>query len=857
MLPVIATKLFAPVPRPAVVCRSRLLERLEEEIAAGRGLVLLEAPAGYGKTTLLAQWLRGGGRTFAWLSLDEGDNDPARFLAALIAALQTAAGEGVGQATESMLHMPQPPSAEVAITYLINDLAAMKQPLVLVLDDYHVISAGAVHRAVQVLLEHRPGALHVVLATRADPPLSVARLRARGEVLELRAADLRFTVDETACLLSPLPLGQEAVAALAARTEGWAAGLQLAGLSLQGRDAGSAQAFVESFSGSHRYIIDYLAEEVLRGQSPAVRAFLCQTAWLDRFNASLCDAVTERPDSRTLIALLEQADLFLVPLDDRREWYRYHHLFRDVLQTELAPAERVQIHQRAALWLEQHDLLEEAIRHRLAAGDASRAAELVRSGAERLLAAGETSAMLRWLDMVPDEQVWADPDLTVYRLWGLLITGQIEVAARHLAAHAPLEPLTPVVRGRLTTLRAWVAGYQRSKEVARLTTEAVQQVPEDDVVCRCAVLILQANVLSMQGDGEGGIRSFRFAYQMARDHGLPFMAMTAAMDLALSLGNRGRRREAEAFCQEALRSYADRYGKPLPITGPVQIQFGVLCYEAGRLAEARQHLTSGIARCQEIRFYGLLIGDGERALARVLLAEGNGEAGLQMLRQAREGAGKLGLAEVAAEMGALEAELLIRMGRIAEADLWAAQAPAEHPVVALTYARWLLVKQRLAEALGALEQVGALCRRCGYARHLITVLLLGAQALDGLGRKTEATRWLEEAVRSGAPEEYVQAFLDEAPALQRLLPAVRSVAPAFVDRLLPARDHGSKGLEGLTEREVELLRLVAAGLSNEAMAKQLYISLTTVKWHVRNIYDKLGVHSRTQAVARARELGLL
>ncbi|HWI63555.1 MAG TPA: AAA family ATPase, partial [Symbiobacteriaceae bacterium] len=355
MMPVVATKLFAPIPHPAAVRRTRLLQRLDAGLEGAARLLLVEAPAGYGKSTLLAAWLAAAGRPYSWLSLDQGDDDLARFTWGLVAALRQVAGDGVGQAVESLLSMPQAPAPDAVAGSLVNDLLRLEHPVIVVLDDYHVIRSPEVHRVIQVLLERRPPALHLVIATRADPLLPVARWRARGEVAEIRADELRFTTEEAGEFLRRtmnLTVPDEAVAALGARTEGWAAGLQLAGLSLKGRDADGVRSFVTSFSGSHRYVIDYLADEVLRELSSNLRDFMRQTAVLERLSADLCDAVTGWSDSRTHLAALERANLFLIPLDDGREWYRYHHLFQDVLRSELSRAERVTLHGRAAVWYE-------------------------------------------------------------------------------------------------------------------------------------------------------------------------------------------------------------------------------------------------------------------------------------------------------------------------------------------------------------------------------------------------------------------------------------------------------------------------------------------------------------------------
>ena len=413
----LATKLHVPRPQPGFVPRRRLVEALDEGLARGR--VLVCAPAGFGKTALLADWARGGGRPVAWLGLDGGDSDPARFWRYVVAALDRARPGLAGR-----VGPPPPRSFEGLVTALINELAADPGPdeVLLVLDDYHLVDSGPVHESVAFLLENLPPGLRVVVSSRADPPLPLARLRARGQLAELRAADLRFTPEEAAALLGETAgpgLPATAVAALAARTEGWAAGLQLAGLSLRGH--ADAAGFVAAFSGSHRFVLDYLADEVLDGQTGQVRAFLLETSVLERLTGGLCDAVTGRPGSQAMLADIERAGLFLVPLDEVRGWWRYHHLFADLLRARLQAEQpgRVQaLHRAAAAWCEEHDLADDAVRHALAAGDAAWAARLVERHVEELLGRSEGATLRRWLSALPAESVRDRPRLCLAQAYG-------------------------------------------------------------------------------------------------------------------------------------------------------------------------------------------------------------------------------------------------------------------------------------------------------------------------------------------------------------------------------------------------------------------------------------------------------
>jgi LuxR family maltose regulon positive regulatory protein len=538
--------------------------------------------------------------------------------------------------------MPQAPAPEAVADCLVGDLLRLEQPVILVLDDYHVIRSAEVHRAVQMVLDRRPPALRLVIATRADPPLTIARWRARGEVTEIRAAELRFTTEEAGDFLRrtmQLAVPDEAVAALGARTEGWAAGLQLAGLSLRGRDAESARSFVASFSGSHRYVIDYLADEVLREQSPDLRDFLCSTAVLDRLSAPLCDAVTGRSDSRSLLAALEQANLFLVPLDDQREWYRYHHLFRDVLRAELPRAEQAELHGRAAAWYESQGNLEDAIRHADFSSDRALLIRLVKRGAAAMTDRGNIRAVLRWLQLVPPEQLRSDPELGVYQLWALFTAGQFAEAMAWLTQlDAVSDQLSLVLRGRVACVRAWLAGFAGSPDLARLADEALRLVPPSDIGCRSATVLLQGNVLSSLGDVAREEACMREAYALARSGGFTFIAMTSLMDLAIVLDHLGRRQEALALCEEALQAYADRDGNPLPVTGPVLIQLGSLHYFGNQLDAAERYARQGMEYCRQTGFEVHVVGDGERVLAGVAAARGDLDEAVTAARKARDAA---------------------------------------------------------------------------------------------------------------------------------------------------------------------------------------------------------------------------
>jgi len=434
-VPLLTTKLYIPLVRPELVSRPRLIERLNAGLH--RKLTLVSAPAGFGKTTLLSEWVGGCERPVAWLSLDESDSDPARFFTYLIAALQRV-DPGIGQGAQAMMQSPQPPPPEVLLTALINDIAAASQPFLLVLDDYHLITALAIHQLLAFLLEHQPPQMHLVIATREDPPLPLSRLRARGQTVEIRQADLRFTPEETADFLrrvTQADLSSADVAALQQRTEGWIAGLQLAALSIRGHE--DVQRLVQSFTGSHRYILDYLMDEVFQQQSADVQDFLLRTSILDRFTAALCDAVAERDDSRQVLLALEQANLFIVPLDESRQWYRYHRLFADLLRhrSQMAGLQGLvpHLHRQASQWYEANGFPAEAVHHALAGSDWERAATLIQDLSSMMLKRGEVVTLLGWFQALPDEVVLANPRLCYEYSWPLILSDRIDAAEPYLA----------------------------------------------------------------------------------------------------------------------------------------------------------------------------------------------------------------------------------------------------------------------------------------------------------------------------------------------------------------------------------------------------------------------------------------
>lgn len=935
----LTTKLHIPAPRRERVPRPRLIEQLNDGLDCK--LTLISAPAGYGKTTLVSEWISdsrlmnadlgssSGRQTiinqqskitnpeFAWLSLDEGDNDLTRFLTYLATALNRVAGMNlaIGDGALGLLQSPQPPPAEMVLTSLLNEVAAIPDRIILVLDDYHLIEVHPIHEALTYLLEHLPPQLHLVIATREDPLIPLARLRARCQLTELRAADLRFTSTEAAEFLNQvmgLGLSGEDIDALEARTEGWIAGLQLAAVSLQGQPDKSR--LIRSFTGSNRFVLDYLIEDVLSQQPRSLQDFLTQTSILKQLTGPLCDAVrfgsantpTGQDNGQATLEMLDRANLFIVRLDNERRWYRYHHLFADLLRRRLRytqPEQQPSLHLRASEWYQDNGFNEQAIEHSLMAEDFERAAVLAELAWPEMHRSYKGIAWLRWVKAIPDELVRARPVLSTGYGWSLIDTGDLEGADLRLRdaeqwfearANIKEQPeVLPVKQVELDerasrSLSASIANARAYLAQARADVAATEEyarraldlLPEDDYFERGLSAILTGFAYWSSGNLEVAHRAISGAISNMRILGKTAFIISFTSYLADIMIAQGRLNEAKQTLLKLLEIAAKQGEPELRETAVLHLGLSELYLEQGDLQTARRHLL----RCEQLgklpafppwyRHWML-------AQLRIKEVEGDLDGVIEILNESDRLYYRHPIPDVR-PLTALIARALLVEGKLNEALLWVRERGLsvdddlsylrefEH----LTLARVLIAQYKrddddglIHDAIGLLARLLKAAQAGGRIGSVIEIKVLQTLAYEAQGNLSKTLISLERALTLARPEGYVQTFVGEGAPMEALLKKIKpddARLKEYVGKLLGTLDGkefhppGIQPLiDPLSERELEVLQLIAEGLTNPEIASRLYLSLNTVKVHTRNIYGKLDVHSRTQAIARSQELGLL
>ena len=849
------------------------MERLENGLlqdgAYGRKLTLVSAPAGYGKTTLALDWIQRLGLPIAWLSLDEADNDPRRFITYLIAALKQI-DKSIGLASTAMLQSPQPPPDELILTSLVNDISAVPQPFHLVLDDYHVIHTPPIHKQLAFLLDHHPETLHIIITTREDPLLPISRLRARGQVLEIRQDDLRFTANETVEFLKSvmgLDLLPDEIAALERRTEGWIAGLQLAALSMRGRD--DRAGFIQAFTGSSRFILDYLIEEVFEGQSPAVKDFLLKTSILERLSAPLCDVVTEKTVSQETLEALEQANLFIVPLDQFREWYRYHRLFADLLRHRLMTSfiPENALHQRASQWYEQNDFPAEAIRHALAAKDWEHAASLISANNNEMLKRGEVLTVIGWFEALPENMLLSDPKLCFEYCWPLLLAGQYDVATPLLERVEQAAKDNSPFLGEVFAAQAYLAfGCNDHALMVQKSQKALALLPKSSVESRGIVAMNLGLAYWHMGKMKEAEKVLPEALEMGQKTGNHYAAITAVIFLGRVFAVRGQLHQAAEYFERALQM-----GGEMPINALAHMDLGTIYYEWNKLDKSEEHLQKAVLLSQRGQNDEFLTGCW-MLQTRLFTAQGKITEAEDALKKAwmlvRDGKVSGTMAE---RVNVAQVRLSLAKGEpTGEWEEILTENVDCHPFyryLGVTKVKTLPGTHGRAylAGLGQAAQVN----EWGYG--LVAIRALQAALAE---TQEEALDYLTGALQLAEGSGFIRSFVDVDEKLTPLLreAAKQDIAPDYARRILAVMaeepeitDSGSVTsvavdqsslVEPLSERELEVLKLVTAGMSNREIAEHLIISLGTAKTHVHNLCGKLGVRNRTEAALKGKEMGL-
>jgi LuxR family transcriptional regulator, maltose regulon positive regulatory protein len=904
--PVLTTKLYIPPSPPRMVLRPRLIERLNEGLRQsqgfGRKLTLVAAPAGFGKTTLIVEWVAACKRPVAWLSLDEADKDTTRFLVYLVAALQTLSAD-LGAGVLAALESPAPPSTESILTALINEITSITEEFILVLDDYHLIDAKTVDKAIIFLLEHLPPHMHVVLATREDPPLPLARMRARGQLTELRSADLRFTLSEATGFLNKvmgLHLSPDDIVALEKRTEGWIAGLQLAALSLQGvQDIAD---FIQSFTGSNRFVLDYLLEEVLHKQPETIQTFLLQTSILGRMCGQLCDEVLLHSSitGQETLEQLERANLFVIPLDNERRWYRYHHLFRDLLRRQLmqtvSPQEIARVHIHASVWWEAIGDIAEAFHHALAAADFDRAARLAESAWQGMDEMLQTGAWLGWVNQLPLSVIRVRPVLCTQIGLAHMNASNIEASESSLRDAEQGLNLLPgemdgVQKGQLQMLPAWIAfaraynaqSQHRFSDAGKYAEMALDLTPNEDVFMVVQVSMILNFAHWANGNLDVACKLVDDFVEASKQAGKFLFAVVGAFGKADILTAQGRLRDVLQTYQQALDLAAAHNLEQH--TAHHHLGLGMLYYEMGQDERAARHLQKSFELGEQTT---ILDWAYRKSLAQAHLKESADDldGALHHLHEAQ----RLYVRTPTPNLrpaDAMAARIYLNQGQLLKVQEWAHKSKLSlrdapdylHEFEYLTLARIALAEYQYAhdeqlclDTLGLLERQLKLAEKQNRFRSRIEILIVQALAFYAKGEVAKALAALEQALTLAEPEGYVRIFIDEGAPMAQLLSeaAAHGIMPHYVGKLLAAFDpeeqkRGDESflpraqplIEPLSQRELEVLQLIAQGLSNREIRERLFLALSTIKGHNRIIFSKLQVQRRTEAVARARELGLL
>ncbi|KPK03711.1 MAG: hypothetical protein AMJ56_18660 [Anaerolineae bacterium SG8_19] len=883
----VQTKLYIPPLRPNLVPRPHLFDKLNAGLSGK--LTLVSAPAGFGKSTLLSHWISQSEINFCWVTLEENDNDIIRFLAYFIAALQTI-DVAVGDQLLSLFHSSQQEQVKAVLVPLINQVAQTKNRFALVLDDYHLIESQDIHQGLSFWLEHQPPTMHLVIAGRSDPPLPLAKMRARREMTEIRESDLRFSIDESDNLLNQflgLNLSREDIKAMVNRTEGWIAGLQLASIALQGKKDMSG--YIQGFTGSQEYIADYLSDEVMNHQSKQVQEFLLKTSILEHLSSQLCDAVTEQKDSQQILQQLRSSNLFLTPLDDQGQWFRYHQLFADLLHQRLLEShadEVPHLYLKASRWFEEKDLLAEAIEYALRGSYFDRAIALLESAAEETIKSSEIATFMRWIEKIPEDLVRSSVTLSIYYAWALLIrNGRPQVAESYLESIVLQDSQ---VISRLMAVKSMLSMYQRQYPTAvSLASQALEELPEDDILFRELAAWNLSAALFMSGDKEGGEAILEEVAEVSRLSGNLLVAVIALCRLALARMQQGELHKPKELFQQALEIATDDQCNMLPVACEALIGLGTIHWELNELDLAQEYLLEGIELSKKWRQQSAII--GYVTLAHLNQSQGDVTLAGQMMEKAKSLASGTIATEADDRYVALQqAHLWLRQEDLPAARRWAHECGFDDDTYRrelqtsdnigahlirhyelIVLARILIAGKRLAEALELVDRIFPFMEKMGILEKMVEIHILKAIIYRGLVKSNRANSSLATAVSLAKPEGHIRPFLEEGSVLVQILKSVaaQGVETEFIHDILsasiesPSASFNQKKrlelVESLSDRELEVLQLLATDLTVPEIANKMYLAVSTVRSHVKNIYGKLNVHSRFEAVIKGQELGLL
>jgi LuxR family maltose regulon positive regulatory protein len=860
-----------------------------------RKLTLISAPAGFGKTTLLVDWVHKKKIKATWLSLDKGDNDPVLFLTYIILGLQTLKA-GTGNAALTMLQSPQPPAIESILINLINDVIHIPEHIAFILYDNHLVNDKQIHEMVAFLLENLPEQIHIIIATRSDPPILIARLRSQNQLTEVRATDLSFTADETANLFSKslnLKLSAKEIHLLETRTEGWIAGLQLAALSLQGRK--DPASFLQRFKGDNRYIADYLTEEILNRQPEHLRRFMLQTSILERLSDSLCDAVTQQENSKEMLSALEKANLFVIPLDDERCWYRYHHLFADLLKKRLRMQQGdlvSELHVRASQWFSKNGFKNEAVDHALVAKDYTQAAQLIEEIAEIDWDRSRQSRLLQWLKNLPEQQIEANPKLCIFYARELFKSGHLDDAEMRLQAAEQLlestsisDPNKKELQGRIAVIRAYVSA--RVGDVPRIihfANQALKLLPQSDLMWRSVAATTLGFGYGWAGAGDliKAHRAFSEAMEISEKAGNIYYHIFSASCLGTIMMLRGKLKEAKNICQKALNLAIENGIDQTGIGGSLYSNLGMICCEWNDLDEGMRLVNKGIELSEQGRD-PVILASCQISLMRALLYRMDFAGAFKVLKMLNESESEFVLPPwITNTISAFNAYFWLGSGNLNAAKQWVKERKLSiddtlenlRGIEYLAFADILIAQKRLDEAARLSQRLFEMAQAGDSVYMMIMIRLFRALIFKAQKDKAQALDELKSALALAEPGGFINIIISRGKPIadmleeivegkkhdpkdakagfslsysKKLLSVFKAVTPPKIEGLM----------DPLSERELEVLHLIAAGLSNREIADKLFISLNTVKTHTKNINSKLNVNSRIKAAARAKEMGLL